>query len=68
MKSVRIRSYSELHFPASGLNTERYGVPLHIWSERGKMQFTISPNKDTFHAVVNYLMKIGLTKWQFEHS
>ena len=26
MKSVRIWSYSGLHFPAFGLNTERYSV------------------------------------------
>ena len=32
MKSVRIRSYSGPHFPAFGLNTERYGVSLRIQS------------------------------------
>ena len=26
VKSVRIRNYSGPHFPAFGLNTERYGV------------------------------------------
>ena len=26
MKTVRIKSYSSPHFPAFGLNTERYGV------------------------------------------
>ena len=26
VKSVRIRNYSSPHFPAFGLNTERYGV------------------------------------------
>ena len=46
VKSVRIRSYSGLHFPAFGLNTERYGV-LRIRSKYGK----ITPNMDTFHAV-----------------
>ena len=30
MKSVRIRSYSGPHFPAFGLNAERYGVSLRI--------------------------------------
>ena len=36
VKSVRIRSYSGLHFPAFGLNTERDGVSLRIQSECGK--------------------------------
>ena len=30
IKSVCIRSYSVPHFPAFGLNTERYGVSLRI--------------------------------------
>ena len=30
VKSVRIRSYSGLHYPMFGLNTERYSVSLHI--------------------------------------
>ena len=50
-KSVRIRSYYGPHFPAFGLNTERYGVSLGIQSECGKMQTRITPNTDTFHAV-----------------
>ena len=33
VKTVRIRSYSGLHFPAFGLNTERYGVSHRIQSE-----------------------------------
>ena len=32
MKSVRSRSYSGPHFPALRLNTERYGVSVHIQS------------------------------------
>ena len=51
MKSVRIRSYSGTHFPAFGINTERYSVALRIQSECGKMRTKITPNKDTFHAV-----------------
>ena len=31
MKSVRIRSFSGPHFPAFGLNTERYGVSLSLF-------------------------------------
>ena len=52
VKSVRIRSYSGLYFPAFGLNTERYSVSLRIQSECGKMRTRITPNTDTFHAVM----------------
>ena len=45
MKSVRIRSYSDPHFPAFGL------VYLRIQSNCGKMRARITPNTDTFHAV-----------------
>ena len=51
VKSVSIRSYSGLHFPTFGLNTERYGVSLRIQSECGKMRTRIIPNTDIFHAV-----------------
>ena len=51
-KSVRIRSYSGPHFPAFGLNTERYSVSLHIQPEYRKMRTRITPNKNTFHAVI----------------
>ena len=47
VKSVRIRSYSGPHFPAFGLNTERYC---------GKMRTRITPNTDTFYAVHLYSM------------
>ena len=33
---------------------ERYSVSLRIQSESGKMQTRITPNTDTFHAVVTY--------------
>ena len=52
VKSVGIRSYSGLHFPAFGLNTERYGVSLRIQSECGRMWTITTPNTDTFYAVV----------------
>ena len=52
VKSVRIRSYSGPHFPAFGLNTERYGVSLRTQSECGKMRTRITPKTDTFHAVI----------------
>ena len=54
VKSVRIRSYSGLHFPAFGLNTDRCGVSLHIQSECGKMWTRTTPNTDTFNAVMCY--------------
>ena len=50
VKSVRIRSYSGPHFPAFGLNSERYGVSLRIQSECGKMLTRITANTDTFNA------------------
>ena len=51
VKSVGIRSYSSPHFPAFGLNMERYSVYLCILSECRKMRTRITPNTDTFHAV-----------------
>ena len=42
---------SGLHFPAFGLNTERYWVSLRIQSECGKMRIRMTPNTDTLHAV-----------------
>ena len=51
MKSVYIWSYSGLHFPAFGLNTERYLVFLRVQSEYWKMRTRITLNTDTFNAV-----------------
>ena len=48
VKSVRIESYSGPHFPAFGLNTERF----RIQSECGKLRTRIAPNTDTLWAVV----------------
>ena len=53
MKSVGIRSYSGLYFPAFGLNGERYGVSLCIQSKCGKIRTRITPNTGTFYAVPN---------------
>ena len=50
VKSVRIRSCSGPYFPATGLNTERYGVSLRIHSENWKIRTGITPDRDTFHA------------------
>ena len=52
VKSVCIRSYSGPHFPAFGLNTKRYSVPLRIQSECGEMRTRTTPNTDTFYAVI----------------
>ena len=52
VKNVRIQSYSGLDFPTFGLNTERYRVSLRLQSECGKMLTRITPNTDTFHAVI----------------
>ena len=61
VKRVRIRSYSGWHFPAFGLNMERYEVSLHIQSECGKMRTRITLNTDTFQAVT--LAWKGLIQW-----
>ena len=53
VKSICIRNYSGSYFPLFGLNTERYGVSLHIQSECGKMRTRTTTNTDTFHAVNN---------------
>ena len=52
VKSARIRSYSGPHFPAFGQNTKRYSVSLRIQPKCGKMRTGITPNADTFHAVL----------------
>ena len=51
VKNVRIRSYSGPHFPAFGLNTDRYRVSFRVQSKCGKMRTRITPNTDNFHAV-----------------
>ena len=50
-KSVCVRSYSGLYFPAFGPNTERYSLSLRIQSECRKIRTRITPDTDTFHAV-----------------
>ena len=40
-----------LHFPAFGLNTDRYSVSLRIQFECGKIRTRITPTMDTFYAV-----------------
>ena len=59
VKSVRIRNYSSKYFPAFGLNTERYGVSLCIQSQCEKIRTRITPNMDTFHAVLEFTSLLG---------
>ena len=47
---MHIRRHSDPHFPAFGLNTERY-LSFRIRSEWGKIRTGIPPNTDTFYAV-----------------
>ena len=56
VKSVHIQSYSGSHFPTFGLNTKRYSVSLRIQLECGKIQTRITPNMDTFYAVLSTLI------------
>ena len=51
MKSIPIRIFFGLYFPAFGLNTERCSVPFHIQSECGEIRTRKTPNTDSFHAV-----------------
>ena len=48
VKSVHIQNYSDPHFPAFRLNTERYKVSFRIQSKCDR----ITPNTDTFLAVL----------------
>ena len=52
MKSVRIWSYSGSYFITFGLNTERYSLSLRIRPEPNKIRTRITPNTDTFYAVL----------------
>ena len=49
-----------VHFPAFRLNTWGYRVSLRIKSERGKMQTRITPNTDTFYAVLESMWNSAL--------
>ena len=47
VKRVRIWNFSNLYFPAFGLNRERYSVSLHIQFECGKIGTRITRNTDS---------------------
>ena len=70
LKSVRIRSYCGLYFPAVGLSTDRYFVSLRTESKCGKIRTTITLNTDTFSAVfvsqVTLLLSFLLFKKYFK--
>ena len=51
---VRIPSYSGPHFPAFGLNTERYSVSPHIQSKCWKMRTRVNPNTNTFYSLSDF--------------
>ena len=63
VKRVRIRSYSGPHFPAFGLNTERYAVSLRIQSKCGKMQTRITPKKDALYVVFFLWVSLIMNKF-----
>ena len=52
VKRVRIWNFSDLYFPAFGLNRERYSVSLHIQSECGKIRTRITPNTESCYTVI----------------
>ena len=59
LESACIRSYSGPHFPAFGLNRERYWrdtLSLRIQSECGDTR-TRTMNTDTFYAVLNTMLQ-----------
>ena len=63
VKSDQIRPYSGLHFPAFGLNTEKYSVSLCIQTEYGKIRTRITPNTDNFYPLHISMIEIYLLKW-----
>ena len=52
VKSAHIRSFSGPYFPAFELNTERYGISLHIQYKCGKIRTRKTPNTHTFYTVL----------------
>ena len=51
-EKCRVWSYLCPYFSAFGLNTERNSVSLRIQSECGKIRTRITPDTDTFYAVL----------------
>ena len=59
MKSVHIRSFSGLYFPAFGLNMEIFSVKSCNHAKCGKIRARKTPNTDTFYAVTTFLLESG---------
>ena len=57
MKSVRIRNYSGAHFPAFGLNTDRYSVFLRIQLECGPYSVQMRENAYQNNSEYGYLLR-----------
>ena len=68
VKSVRVRSFSDLYFPSFGLNTETYFVSFRIQSESGKLRTRKTLNTDTLHAVSASKLSVSLPKLKYPHS
>ena len=62
VKSVRIRSFYGLYFPAFGLNTEIYTINLRIQSECSKVRTRKIPNTDTAYNTHNITSLIRTPK------
>ena len=56
VKSARIRSCSDPHFPTFGLNRERYSVSFRIQSECGKIWTRITPNTISFRFLMHFFV------------
>ena len=61
VNSVRNRSYSGPHFPAFGLNREKYSVSFRIQSTCGKIRTKITLNTDLFCAVFTSFLNLKQT-------
>ena len=67
VKSSRMWSDSSPHFPAFGLNTERYFVTLHIESECEKIQTRVTQNTEFFGVVSESKDELILRKFLHEN-
>ena len=63
VKNVCIRTYSFLHFPPFGLNTERYGVSLHVQSKCGKILRVRTPFTQCLCIRKNWINKNWSTRY-----
>ena len=64
MKSVHIRSFSGPNFRTFELTTERYSISLCMQSECGEIRTRITPNKDTFYAVLTFNTEVKPGNYQ----